>query len=77
LFGLSVVAGMEGQLRGQAAVLEQILRSCPEFRVEPRRSVIFRFMDASPISLSVDSDHEDLKLELTSPSCKSWPPSRK
>jgi hypothetical protein len=77
LFGLSVVAGMEGQLRGQAAVLSQILRSCPEFRVEPRRSVIFRFMDASPISLSVDSDHEDLNLELTSPSCKSWPPSRK
>jgi len=76
-FGLSVVAGMEGQLTGQLGVPEPILRSCPAFRVEPRWRGIFRFMDASPIPLSVDSDHEDLKLELTSPSCKSWPPSRK
>jgi hypothetical protein len=76
-FGLSVVAGMEGRLTGQLGVLEPILRSCPEFQVEPRRSGMIRFMNASPISLSVNSDHEDLKLELTSASCKSWPPSRK
>jgi hypothetical protein len=76
-FGLSAVAGMVGQLTGQLSVLEPILRSCPEFRVEPRRRGLFRFMDASPISLSVASDSEDLKLRLTSPSCKSWPPSRK
>jgi hypothetical protein len=76
-FGMLVVAGMEGQLTAQLGVLEPILRSCPEFRVEPRRKGIFRFMDASPIPLVVDSDHENLKLELTSPSCKSWPPSRK
>jgi hypothetical protein len=76
-FGLSIVVGMEGQLRGQLGVLEPILRFCPEFRVEPRRSGLIRFMDASPISLLVGSDHDDLKLELTSPSCKSWPPDRK
>ncbi len=76
-FGLLVVAGMEGQLAGELGVVEPILRSCPEFRVEPHRRGIFRFMDASPISLSVDADHEDLKLELTSPSCKSWSPRRK
>ena len=76
-FGLSAVAGMEGRLTGQLAVLEAIVRSCPEFRVEPRRRGFFRFMDASPIPLLVDSDHEELKLELTSPSCKSWPPNRK
>jgi hypothetical protein len=77
LFVLHIVAGMEGQLTGQLGFLEPILKSCPEFRVEPRRRGIFRFMDASPISLLVDSDHEGLKLELTSPSCKSWPTSRK
>jgi len=76
-FGLSIVAGMQGQLTGQLGVLEPILRSCPEFRVQPRRSGMIRFMDAGPVALSVDSDHEDLKLELTSPSCKSWPPRRK
>jgi hypothetical protein len=76
-FGLSIVAGMEGQLTGEMGVLEPILRSCPEFRVELRRRGLFRFMDANPIFLTVDSDREDLKLELTSRSCKSWPPSRK
>ena len=76
-FGLSVVAGMEGQLSGQLGVIEPILRKCPEFRVEPRRRGLVRFMDASPIPLSVDSNHGDLKLVLASPSCKSWPPSRR
>jgi hypothetical protein len=68
---------MEGQLRGQLGVLEPILTSCPEFRVESRRTGVIRFMDASPISLSINSDHEDLKLELSSPSCRSWPTKRK
>jgi hypothetical protein len=72
-FGLSVIAGMKGQLSGQLVVLEPILRSCPEFRVGPRRRGMLRFMDASPISVSGDSDHEGLKLELSSPSCKSSP----
>ena len=76
-FAMSVVAGMEGQLRGQLSVMEWILRRCPEFRVEPRRRGLFRFMVANPIPLSVDSDNADLKLALDSPSCKSWPPSRK
>jgi hypothetical protein len=76
-FSLPVVAGMEGQLNGQLVVIEPILRSCPEFRVGPRRKGMLRFMDANPIPLSSHSDHEDLKLELSSPSCKSWPPGRK
>jgi hypothetical protein len=76
-FSLSVVAGMEGQLEGQLAVLEPFLRSCTEFRVGPRRKGLFRFMDATPISLSSDSDKQGLTLELSSPSCKSWPPGRK
>jgi hypothetical protein len=76
-FDLSVVAGMEGQLDGRLAVLEPVLRSCPEFRVGPHRRGMFRFMDANPISLLSDSDQEGLKLELSSPSCKAWPPRRK
>jgi hypothetical protein len=76
-FALPVVAGMEGQLTAQLAVMERILRSCPEWKVQPRRRGMFRFMDASPISVLSDSDHEGLKLELPSPSCSSWPPGRK
>jgi hypothetical protein len=76
-FGLPVIAGMKGQLNGQLLVFEAILRSCPEFRVRPGRRGMLRFMDASPISLSSDADHEDLELELSSPSCRSWPPGRK
>jgi len=75
-FGLSAVAGVEGQLNGQLAVMEPILKSCPEFRVGPRRSGMLRFLDADPIPLLVDSDHEHLKLEMASQPCKSWPPSR-
>jgi hypothetical protein len=76
-FGLSVVAGMEGQLSGQLGVMEPILRKCSEFQVEPRRRGLFRFMDAIPIPLSIDSNNDGLKLALASPSCKSWPPSRR
>jgi len=76
-FGLPVIAGMTGHLRAQMGVLEPILSSCPEFRVGPRRSGMFRFMEAIPLSLSSDSDHANLKLELPSPSCKSWPPARR
>ncbi len=60
-FGLLVVAGMEGQLGGNLAVIEPILKSCPEFKVEPRRRGAFRFMDAIPIPLTVDSDRADLE----------------
>ena len=76
-FGLPVVAGMEGQLTAQLVVMERMLSSCPEWRVQPRRRGMFRFMDASPISVLSDSDHEGLKLEMPSPSCKSWPPGGK
>ena len=76
-FALPVIAGMEGQLNGRLAVFDPILRSCPEFKVEPRSQGMFHFMHAIPISLSSDSDHENLKLELSSPSCNSWPPVRK
>jgi hypothetical protein len=75
-FGLSVMAGMKGQLGGHIGLLEPILRSGPEFQVEPRRSGLIRFMDADPIPLSVDTDNVDVMLELASPSCKSWPPNR-
>ena len=76
-FGLLVIAGMTGQINGRLAVIDPILRSCPEFKVESRSRGFFHFMAASPISLSSDSDQEGLKLELSSPSCKSWPPGRK
>jgi hypothetical protein len=76
-FGFSVVAGMEGQLSGQFAVLEPVLRSCPELKVEPRRIGLFRLMEASPISLSSDTDRDGLKLELSPPSCKAGPRGRR
>jgi hypothetical protein len=72
-FGLLVIAGMEGQLNGQLGLFEPTLRSCPELRVGPRRRGMFRFIDGTPVSLSADSDHLDLELELSSPSCKSLP----
>jgi len=75
-FGLSVLAGMEGQLCGEMFVLAPILTSCPEFKVGPRIRGMLRFMDASSISLSSDSERKDLKLVLPSPSCKAWPPAR-
>lgn len=71
-FGLSVLAGMEGELTGVLGVLAPILSSCPEFKVNERRAGMFRFMDARPVSLSMNSDHEDVRLELDSPSCKAW-----
>jgi hypothetical protein len=75
-FGLSVLAGMDGQLDGEMFVLAPILTSCPEFKIGPRIRGILRFMDTSSISLSSDSDRKDLKLVLPSPSCKAWPPAR-
>ena len=76
LFGLSVVAGMEGQLTGQLGLPEPILTRCPEFRFAPRGRGMSRLMEASPVSVSADSDHEDLKFQLSFRSCKAWPPSR-
>lgn len=73
-FGLSVVDGMNGQLNGRLLVVEPILRSCPEFKVEPRRRGIVRFMDTIPIALSTGSDRSDITLELPFPSCRFWPP---
>ncbi len=77
LFTLPVIAGMEGQLTALLGVFEPVLKSCPEFKVRPDAAGLMRFMDAYPISVSANTDHEDLKLELSSPSCKSWPLSRK
>ena len=76
-FGLPVIAGMKGQLGGRLVVLEQILKSCPDFRVGPPRRGMFRFMDAIPTYLSSDSDQAEIDLELPSSSCASWPPGRK
>jgi hypothetical protein len=75
-FGLSAVAGMTGQLNGQLVVFEPMLRSCPELKVGPPRSGMFRLMDANPVPLLIDSDHEHLTLELPSQSCKDWPSRR-
>src|SRR5580698_11267711 len=52
-FGMSVVAGMEGQLTAQLGVPQWILGQCPVLRVERRTSGIFGFMDATPITLLV------------------------
>jgi hypothetical protein len=76
LFGLSVIAGMEGQLDGELAVFEPILRSCPELKVGPKVHGLFHFMDASSIALASVSNRSDLKLVVSSPSCKAWPPAR-
>lgn len=73
-FGLTVIAGIEGQLNGRLAVLEWNLRSCPELAVGPHRRGVFRFIDASPVSLLMDSDHDGVKLELPSRSCSSLLP---
>lgn len=75
-FGLSVLAGMEGQLDGEMYVFASTLASCPQFKVGPRIRGILRFMDTSSISLSSDSDRKDLKLVLPSPSCKAWLPAQ-
>jgi len=71
-FRLSLVEGMDGLLSGQLAVLQPVLSSCPQFKIEPRQSGMLRFMQARPLALSGDSDHIGLKLQLSSPSCKAW-----
>lgn len=76
VFGLSAVKGSEGQLTGQLMVFEPILRSCPELKVESRRRGMTRFIDGVPIRLTADSDQDNLRLILPSPSCKSWPKGR-
>jgi hypothetical protein len=76
-FGLPVIAGMEGRLNGQLGVLEPILRSCPELRVGSRRRGMIRSIDGEPVTLSADSDHEGIELQLSSPSCKSLPIGRR
>jgi hypothetical protein len=68
-FGLSVIAGIEGQLSGRLPVFELFLRSCPDVKVGPRKAGLFRFIDASPVSLFIDSDHDGVKIELPSRSC--------
>lgn len=77
LFRLPIIAGMSGELTGQIAVFEPNLESCPDFKVEPRRSGMFRFMHTAPISLLIDSDQAGVRLKLPSPSCKAWPFGRK
>jgi hypothetical protein len=75
-FGLSVVAGVEGQLDGELAIFDPILRSCPELKVGPKVRGLFHFIDVPSIPLASVSDRSDLKLVLSSPSCKAWPPAR-
>lgn len=74
-FVLPVIAGMEGQLSGGFAVLEPMLKSCPQFEVGQRRGLA-RVIEATPLALTSDSDQENITLELPSPSCEFWPPSR-
>jgi hypothetical protein len=69
-FGFLVIAGMQGELRGETGVLASILEACPQFQVSPQAKGIFRVMDASPIPLTSDSDHENVKLRLPFASCK-------
>jgi hypothetical protein len=75
-FGLSAVADMEGQLDGELPVFDPILRSCPDLKVGPKVRGLFHFMDATSIPLASASDRGDLKLVMSSPSCKAWPPTR-
>jgi Carboxypeptidase regulatory-like domain len=46
-FGLSALAGMDGRMNAQLAIMEPILKSCPEFAVGPHRRGIFRFVNAN------------------------------
>ena len=75
-FGLSSVAGMNGQLHASIGILDLFVKTCPEFKVGPRKSGIVRFIDSNLVPLSVDSDQVGLNLTLNSPSCKLWPPKR-
>lgn len=76
-FGFLLVAGEEGDLRGEKSVMEGILKFCPHFKVSPRASGIFRLMDSSPVALSSDSDYGGLKLVLPFASCKNPLPARR
>jgi hypothetical protein len=76
LFTLSVVAGMDGRLSGEALVLQSVLKSCPQFQVRPLQRGIVRWMDADPVVLSGDSERNGLVLQLPFPSCH-VPPSRR
>jgi hypothetical protein len=68
-FGMNVIAGMKGQLKSRLGVFEPFLRSCPDLAVGPLRLGMWRFIDASPVSLVIDSDRDGVKLELPSRSC--------
>ena len=68
-FSLPILAGMKGELTRILAVMEQTLLACPELKVEPRIRGAFRFMNAAPVSLTVKSNRDDLKLEFPGPSC--------
>lgn len=76
-FRLLVVAGMQGQLNGRMPIMARTLKECPEFDIEPLIRGVFRFLDSTPISVSSDSNREDLKLVIPSPSCKAALPPRK
>ena len=75
-FELRVIAGMKGQLNAQLTVPEFMLRLCPQYQGGPRKNGLHAVI-ADPIFISSDLDHEGLRLELPSPSCKSWPPGQK
>jgi len=78
-FAFFVVAGMSGQLSAETFIFQNMLASCPEFQVEPRKSGMLRFMKTDSIVVAGDSDQADLVLKFPFPSCKSWKgyPSRK
>lgn len=71
-FSFTALAGVHGELGGRISILEPLLRSCPDFQVEPLKRGLLRFMEAVPVPVSTDSDRDNLTLKLSSPSCKSW-----
>jgi hypothetical protein len=75
-FALPVITGMKGQLNAQTIVPAFMLGLCPEYQDGPRKDGL-HVVSAGSIFVSSESDHEGLKFEMSSRSCKFWPPSQK
>lgn len=77
-FAFSVVAGMEGVLSAQIAVLQTVVASCPDFQVDPQSwQGLFGFLTAKPLALFSESDRLGLLLQIPARSCRSYPLGRK
>lgn len=72
-FGFLLASGMEGTIQASVALFPPaVLSSCPQFQIARVRGMI-SIMDAVPVALSSDSDHDGVKLVLPFASCKAWP----